>query len=239
MPLLVVRHRSGDLFVACLWEQQSRREATEMNFKACFLVFFWVGGWVGYMETDVHEFVIICCYHSMIILFRFFLTLCWSTRCIFLVSDQFQGYCFSNAMAGAVERRPLRFGQTWQLWSAWNSMTVAIGRWVRVEVSDRYDGTHVFFMCFQTHSLHSGTEPNISWQNASWKMLKQVPSLGWFCKELWFFLVVRFSPGFSWRRLSKLVNQKGWSGSHTHMYIKKSLRYDTWVGRWRWQITNV
>lgn len=33
MPLLVVHHRSGDLFVACLWEQQSRREATEMDFE--------------------------------------------------------------------------------------------------------------------------------------------------------------------------------------------------------------
>jgi len=33
MPLLVAQHRSGDLFVACLWEQQSRREATEMDFE--------------------------------------------------------------------------------------------------------------------------------------------------------------------------------------------------------------
>ena len=62
---------------------------------------------------------------------------------------------------------------------------------------------------------------------------------GGFVKSCDFFLVVRFSPGFSWMRLLKLLNQKGWSGSHTHMYIKKSLRYDTWVGRWRWQITHV
>ena len=168
MPLLVVRHRSGDLFVACLWEQQSRREATEMNFKACFLFFLgWVGGLYGNRCTWI-------CY-NLLIPFNDFCLGFYFKR----FADLHVAFFWFRTNSRDTAAMP------WQVRlkddlsdlvkpGSWGEIRfVAIGRWVRVEVSDRYanvdhpqaakdgvfmslgDGTHVFFMCFQTHSLHS------------------------------------------------------------------------------------